>query len=765
MGDRAPRPGRDPGFARSHDIARRLVDGLAAVIRGKTEVLEHLVTGILAGGHVLIEDVPGLGKTTLAKTVARLISRSQKGGAVVFRRIQFTPDLLPYDITGVDVFDPGERAFVFSPGPVFANILLADEINRTTPKVQSALLEVMAEGQVTVGNTTYRMDPFFFVIATQNPVEIEGVYPLPLAQIDRFLMRLRVGYPDRAVEEGIVRDDPAATVLPDRLARVRQGRHPGGTGSGEGRLLRRRPGAGSRRGLDRHPQAPGRGAGLLAAGKPDARARRAGTGPAAGQAVRDRPGPRGAGPPGDRAPPAHEGRAGRARGDGPGAGAGGALAHPLLMRRFARRLRAIIPLTLRGLLLEAAAAAAFAEGVLRADLAGLFWGAGFLLVPLYFLVAGHLLRAAMRRRSRGRPGFIQASLPAVVPSPGEEAWAHARVELPRWFAPGLTVRLLLPLSWHERRMDGVQARLEPGRNEKQVLFRPARRGTYRATEAVLETGDVLGFTANRLAVPLEEALAVLPAVVGREAPRRTAAQGGDSAARQRRRRRSEELLEARKYVPGDDPRRLNWKVFAHLDQLFLRIGEETPPPDSRMLFILDTAKSPLVPNRAADDCLDRLVESCASAACALLARRFALSLACPGVAGCPSFTQESRGQLLLALADVPWAGAGWKPEYPAGRAVRTAVVFSTAGSPALRGIMSAVTARGWSASLFLQGLPAEAAPRPLTLRRLLLRDPAERGPRGSAVTRRQAAALARALADELAEYRSPAWKVSHAQQA
>jgi len=214
MGDTNPRFQRG-GFARSHDLAQRLVDGLEKVIRGKRDVLEHLVTGILAGGHVLIEDVPGLGKTTLAKTVARLISRSQKGGPVVFRRIQFTPDLLPYDITGVDVFDPGSRAFVFSPGPVFTNILLADEINRTTPKVQSALLEVMAEGQVTIGNTTHRMDPFFFVIATQNPVEIEGVYPLPLAQIDRFLMKLRIGYPEREVEVGIVRDDPSATVLPD----------------------------------------------------------------------------------------------------------------------------------------------------------------------------------------------------------------------------------------------------------------------------------------------------------------------------------------------------------------------------------------------------------------------------------------------------------------------------------------------------------------------------------------------------------------------
>jgi MoxR-like ATPase len=187
---------------------------LASVIRGKDLVLEHLVTGILAGGHVLIEDVPGLGKTTLAKTVARLVSRSRRGAHVIFRRIQFTPDLLPYDITGVDVFDPGTRSFVFTPGPVFANVLLADEINRTTPKVQSALLEVMAEGQVTVGNTTYMMDPFFFVIATQNPVEMEGVYPLPLAQIDRFLMKLRIGYPDKDVEFGIVRDDPSSRVMP-----------------------------------------------------------------------------------------------------------------------------------------------------------------------------------------------------------------------------------------------------------------------------------------------------------------------------------------------------------------------------------------------------------------------------------------------------------------------------------------------------------------------------------------------------------------------
>jgi MoxR-like ATPase len=197
-----------------HTLTTRLIDGLERVIRGKRRALEYLVTGLLAGGHVLIEDVPGLGKTTLAKTAARLISRDKTVKPVTFRRIQFTPDLLPYDITGVDIFDPEHRRFVFKAGPVFASIVLADEINRTTPKVQSALLEVMAENQVTVGNKTHTMDPLFFVVATQNPVETDGTYSLPLAQLDRFLMRISIGYPGEEDEIGIVREDPSATIMP-----------------------------------------------------------------------------------------------------------------------------------------------------------------------------------------------------------------------------------------------------------------------------------------------------------------------------------------------------------------------------------------------------------------------------------------------------------------------------------------------------------------------------------------------------------------------
>ncbi|NBC29624.1 MAG: AAA domain-containing protein [Spirochaetes bacterium] len=202
----------------SSALASRLVSSLSRVIRGKDDFLRMVVSCLITGGHLLIEDVPGLGKTTVAKTLAALISpegdERDGEGHVTFRRIQFTPDLLPYDITGVDIFDPDKRAFVFSPGPVFANIVLADEINRSTPKVQSALLEVMAEGQVTVGGHTYKMDDLFFVMGTQNPVEVEGTYPLPLAQLDRFLMRLEIGYPASEVELAIVKDDPSVTIMP-----------------------------------------------------------------------------------------------------------------------------------------------------------------------------------------------------------------------------------------------------------------------------------------------------------------------------------------------------------------------------------------------------------------------------------------------------------------------------------------------------------------------------------------------------------------------
>jgi len=190
-----------------NNAANALLEGAGKIIKGKKDFLEMLISCILAGGHVLIDDNPGLGKTTVAKTLAKLIDGGKKG--LDFKRIQFTPDLLPYDITGVDVFDPKSRTFRFMPGPVLSNIVLADEINRTTPKVQSAMLEVMAERQVTIGQNTHKPPEPFFVIATENPIESEGTFPLPAAQLDRFMMKLALGYPDRDAELAIIEENPA----------------------------------------------------------------------------------------------------------------------------------------------------------------------------------------------------------------------------------------------------------------------------------------------------------------------------------------------------------------------------------------------------------------------------------------------------------------------------------------------------------------------------------------------------------------------------
>ena len=170
-----------------------IVDNIERVIQGKRDTIELVTICLLAGGHALVEDVPGVGKTLLAKSLARSIDCS-------FQRVQFTPDLLPSDVTGVSVWDRDASRFEFRPGPVFANVVLGDEINRASPKTQAALLEAMEERQVTVDGTTRELPSPFMVIATQNPIEHEGTYPLPEAQLDRFMMRLPIGYPERDKE-------------------------------------------------------------------------------------------------------------------------------------------------------------------------------------------------------------------------------------------------------------------------------------------------------------------------------------------------------------------------------------------------------------------------------------------------------------------------------------------------------------------------------------------------------------------------------------
>jgi len=196
---------RSEGFA---ELFGKIASNMARAIQGKDDVIELVLLCLVAEGHLLLEDVPGVGKTSLAKALAASIDGT-------FGRMQFTPDLLPSDVVGVSVYNRSTNVFEFRPGPVFANIVLTDEINRASPKTQSALLESMAEGQVTVDGNTHMLAPPFLVIATQNPIEHEGTYPLPESQLDRFLMRVTMGYPSRRAELEILTAHADHDVLGD----------------------------------------------------------------------------------------------------------------------------------------------------------------------------------------------------------------------------------------------------------------------------------------------------------------------------------------------------------------------------------------------------------------------------------------------------------------------------------------------------------------------------------------------------------------------
>lgn len=220
-----PATGEHP-LDKAYSVLKRLQNRLQAQIKGRNDVIDLILVALLSDGHVLLEDYPGSGKTTLAKALGdAIVDDLPEDGIAGFRRIQFTPDLLPSDITGVNVFDADSGTFHFRRGPIFAHVVLGDEINRTSPKVQAAMLEAMAEKQVTVDNTSYPLDPLFLVIATQNPRDLAGTYPLPVAQLDRFLFKIRMDYIERSAEIDVLatRKTRQGPIDPQQLPRVGRG--------------------------------------------------------------------------------------------------------------------------------------------------------------------------------------------------------------------------------------------------------------------------------------------------------------------------------------------------------------------------------------------------------------------------------------------------------------------------------------------------------------------------------------------------------------
>jgi uncharacterized protein (DUF58 family) len=379
-----------------------------------------------------------------------------------------------------------------------------------------------------------------------------------------------------------------------------------------------------------------------------------------------------------------------------------------------------MPLRPRGIFIAAVALAALVAGILRAELAALFWGSTFLLASAYAATGCLLVRRRLARRGKAGPGFLGVTLPASVTGPGAAAEALLAADLPRAFLPGIGVRAVLEPAWHDRTLGPISAALVPGESRLRLPFTAARRGAYALHKATLEAADVLGLARVRMPVPLDERITVPPSTAPRRTGTREPDEGGAAAEHVKRKRRSDELLETRRYVPGDDPRRLNWKLLAHAGELFLRLGEEAPPPRARLLAVLDTTEHPALPAGLSDMALDGLVEDCAAELAALLRQGHAVSVSLPGAPRCETWTAERLPALRALLADAWWTPAGSPVVLPNDRSVR-AVVFALAGSPSLERILADLRSRRWRTTLALRDPPAPPVrPRP-TVRTLLVR--------------------------------------------
>ena len=342
-------------------------------------------------------------------------------------------------------------------------------------------------------------------------------------------------------------------------------------------------------------------------------------------------------------------------------------------------------------------------GALRMELAAILWGSAFCLLAVYSLVVNRLTQAVLRRFFEKAPDPVDFTLSATGVFPRSPAAAQLNAELPRFRAPGIKVRFEILLHWPGRKPLRLEGDLKAGRNHHVFEFFPPYRGCYRSREVHIVVGDLLGFTRSPLTLALEERLRVYPAVQLEAARRPPSLEGGQEENRGSRRRRSEELLEVRKYFPGYDIRKVHWKVYAHTSELFLRIGEEIPPPESRFLVILDSAPTPAVPDRIEADYLDTLVEACAATVLEVLARGYPVYFALCSSPRLKKFTLEKKLQLLADLAGVRWIDR-YALELPLHHPYQI-LLFSSPGSANLPRIMKDLQKRRGEVRLFFPEPP------------------------------------------------------------
>jgi uncharacterized protein (DUF58 family) len=363
-------------------------------------------------------------------------------------------------------------------------------------------------------------------------------------------------------------------------------------------------------------------------------------------------------------------------------------------------LKKIFPYTGKGFFFFLLASVIFTAGILRADLAALFWGCSFLLLTLYAFTGNHIFTALLRNffKKQTRPVNICFSETGITA--GSTAAIHMKARLLSFFIPGFTLTLVITLQWQTRDPVYIKTQLFPGENREEIPFTLHYRGKYECTSLICCMNDLFGFTKTDYSIETEDYIDVYPGLMNRE-DLLLKVTGDESTDIQKKCRRNDELLEVKKYYPGDDVRKLNWKIFAHTGELFVRKGEETPPPDSRFIFILDPGETPYLAPRFSNDFMDSLVETAGSIMTLVLENGHPLFLSIPGRNGVFTFNRKQDKDLLTLLSEIWWTPEQKKIKLPSKQGMH-ALVFTSPGSLSLPHIIKELKTRNWNMSLFFK---------------------------------------------------------------